>query len=105
MSSLVEDPRLDEVLEGLLDEEGVALGLLVEGQHQGLRHLVLGQDGDELAHLGLAEALDRHLPEAALPSQVREGVPQGVAGPQLRLPAGDGYQQPAAGQASGQVLQ
>jgi hypothetical protein len=49
------------VLEGLLDEEGIALGLLVEGQHQGPGDLVLSQDGDKLLDLRLPQALEGEL--------------------------------------------
>ncbi len=47
-----DEPHLDQVAEDLLDEEGVALGLLVHGLGPRERHILAPQLAVELVHLG-----------------------------------------------------
>ncbi len=54
-------PRLEQVADDLLDEERIALGLLVERVGERARRRLAGAQPHELGRVGLAEAPDVEL--------------------------------------------
>ena len=71
-------PGLDQVADDLLDEERIALGLLVQGMGECTRGAHPGPHPDELGGLGLAEPPEVELGGEAVPAQLAERVRERV---------------------------
>jgi hypothetical protein len=92
-SALEQHPGLDQVAHHLLDEEGVALRVLVNRAYQAGGRLVPGVRGDQRSDAAFVQAVERDPLEEPVATQVREQRPKRVFGVDLRLAIGGHDQQ------------
>ncbi len=70
----------------LLDEERIALCLLVDGPHEPRGRLVTGVGGNQCADAVLVEAFERDALEQPVAAKVGKQLGKGVLGADLRFP-------------------
>ena len=104
-SALVEQAALlGEVLEDLLGEEGVALGLGVDRGHERRRRLLPGQRGQQGGDAVLREAFEADRLGPASAQQALERTGEGMGGRDLGVAIGPHRQHRQPGESLGQVL-
>ena len=100
-----DDPGLDQVAQHLLDEERVAVGVLVHGADERRRRRVAGVRGDQRADVALVEPVERDPLDEAVAAQVGEQLGQRVRGPHLGVAVGADDQQRRVARRAGDVAQ
>ena len=86
---------LAQVADDLLDEERIAVGLAVQGVHEGRLGARHAERGDQLGHLGLRQAAHREVLEHAFAADVGDQLVQRVTRLDLGLAVGAEQQRAA----------
>jgi len=101
----VQDADLDQVLDHLLDEEGISLGLLLDQIYEARGGLLARACLDEIGDTLAGQAAQQYAFVEALVAQRGDGLPQRVGALEFDIPVGPDQQHAVAANASGEVEQ